>query len=185
MLVFSSVVTQQIIPDKIQFVLSVPCIVISVLVSFVVKRRVSSCFHVELYLTTVALGATLQNLIVQIYNTLSFHVLMTEHVWSSGQVQFVSFIAPKQFQHSWSDGRCKGCCISTQNVQSDLMHWQQRGKTSPYKGNLHSAVLIGAVCAFTEPENAAKYHSTKPVPLIKCLFIQLQLKHELCFNSTA
>lgn len=75
--------------------------------------------------------------------------------------------------------------FNTECTESDLMHWQQRGKTSPYKGNLHSAVIIGTVCAFTEPENTAKYHSTKPVPLIKCLFIQLQLKHELCFNSTA
>lgn len=72
MLFFSSVFTQLIIPDQIQFVLSVPQIVISVLVSFVVKRRESSCFYMELYLTAVALGATLQNLIVQIYNTLSF-----------------------------------------------------------------------------------------------------------------
>lgn len=71
MLLYSSVATQQIIYDEIQFVLSVPWIVISVLAGFAVRRRVSSCFCVELYLTTAALGATLQNL-VQIYNPLSF-----------------------------------------------------------------------------------------------------------------
>lgn len=158
-LVYSSVVTQQIIFDKIQFVLSVPWIVISVLVSFVVKRRVSSWFCVELYLTTAALGATLQNLIVQIYSLLSFHVLMAEHVWSSGQVQFVSSIAPKQFQHKlWSDGRCKGCCISTQNVQRASwhgMHWQQRRKTSPYKAKLQLCCFSWhSVCIYWTREHS-------------------------------
>lgn len=55
-----------------KYSLSVPWIVISVLVSFGVKRKVPSRSGVELYLITAALGATLQNLIVQIYNTLSF-----------------------------------------------------------------------------------------------------------------
>lgn len=48
----------------------------------------------------------------------------------------------------------------------------------------NSAVLIGTVCVFTEQENTDKTPQPQACSSDE-MFIRLQLKHELCFNSIA
>lgn len=57
----------------------------------------------------------------------------------------------------------------------------------PTRAVCTSAVLAGTVCAFTEPENTAQIPQRQACSSDQ-MFVytfDLQLKHELCLNSTA
>ena len=77
--------------------------------------------------------------------------------------------------------------LNTEYAESSLTRDSlatERKDKSLQKVMYNSAVLIGTVSAFTEQENIVKTPQPQACSSDQ-MFIQVQLKHELCFNTTA
>lgn len=77
-------------------------------------------------------------------------------------------------------------CLNTDYAESNLTcdSLATERKDKSLQKVMYNSVLIDTVCAFTEQENTNKKPQSQACSSEQ-MFIQLQLKHGLCFNSIA